>query len=893
MSSPSAWCSRTLAMFGLAASLCAADGPAAEHAWKQVGWGGGAFYYAAAWHPTDANIVYLGGDCAGAYRSEDKAKSWTFANNGIAGYGVFSLAVSPAAPDQVWVLTEDGLCKSTDRARTWQTIPDSVARKLDIRAVKNGTVRAVAADPANAEVVYAGSRTGALFKTSDGGLTWKELSYRDALPPAPAGPAFLGAGALRLTYDGKANGPDALGRVSRFYGEGKSAKDWSGNATLSARLFVPADGPAIEVALVVQSGDAWKWEQGRFAVAQPGAWTPVSFDLGGIAAIASVRMVHVVVKPQDTTWKGEVLLDAVALQRAGAAPLVAGTAPDDQTTLIADFEQAGSTDDWKVNTSAADSRKLVTAKQSQEKRGGDVVSSVAVAGGAVYVSSTKYGVFRSDDGGMTWTVLDTPKSVMSVTVGVHAPDVVWAACGTAGIVRSTDRGRTWTPVALDPALKLAVREIAVHPAKPGRVYAIANKDWSGHLFVSDDQGATWTRSNRVRNDPVGNPTLPLETARGEFAAGFSGLSVITNIALNPANPDELVISANWRNVTSSDGGKTLVETAAGCDNTCVTDIQFLNGRTFVTAMDEGLLVSPDQGGTWKSLFPLKYEENTSGHFWRVRVAEVGGRTRIVTTASPWKSYGDPKCANRVYVSEDDGASFAAVFTGLPTYVPNVNCMWGRSFPRALTQDPTNPANLYLGMDGDAESGPGREGGGVFRSTDGGLNWARCAGQPGSRRMYYGLAIDPTEPKRLFWSACGTGGGAWRSTDEGATWEHVFKTEQWTFNLEVLPSGTVLVAGNNLYRSTDHGAQWKQITSFASDATIVGLAVDPADERRMWLARTTWSGAADGGIYRTSDGGASWQEITGDIGFRKPQILRYDAANRTLWAGGVGLFTIKQ
>ncbi|MCX7007736.1 MAG: hypothetical protein NTY53_10900 [Kiritimatiellaeota bacterium] len=57
--------------------------------------------------------------------------------------------------------------------------------------------------------------------------------------------------------------------------------------------------------------------------------------------------------------------------------------------------------------------------------------------------------------------------------------------------------------------------------------------------------------------------------------------------------------------------------------------------------------------------------------------------------------------------------------------------------------------------------------------------------------------------------------------------------------------------------------------------------------------THWGDSANGGVYRTTDGGASWQEITGTLPYRKPMILRYNATTHDLWAGGVGLYRIKQ
>ena len=220
-------------------------------------------------------------------------------------------------------------------------------------------------------------------------------------------------------------------------------------------------------------------------------------------------------------------------------------------------------------------------------------------------------------------------------------------------------------------------------------------------------------------------------------------------------------------------------------------------------------------------------------------------------------------------------------------------MWGRSFPRCLAQHPTDPNILYMGMDGDPEPGKNLPGGGIFRSADGGKTWTRCATQPGGLRLYYGLVVDPSNPKRLYFSVCGNGGGAWMSEDEGATWTHIFKNEGWPFNLEVSKEGAVLVGGQNLWRSTDQGKNWKKLTSFTGDQTVIGIATDPADAKRLWISRTTWDSSDHGGVFRTVDGGASWQEITGDIGFKKPQVLRYNADKHELWAAGVGIFKLAQ
>jgi photosystem II stability/assembly factor-like uncharacterized protein len=364
----------------------------------------------------------------------------------------------------------------------------------------------------------------------------------------------------------------------------------------------------------------------------------------------------------------------------------------------------------------------------------------------------------------------------------------------------------------------------------------------------------------------------------------------SNIAISPSSPDTIFMSANWANFLSTDTGRTWTESDRGADISCVQDIQFCAGKTYAVAMDEGLLVSEDNGAAWRQLVPRKYKLGLSGHQWRVLVTRQGEIERIVSTVSPWR--GAEEYPNAVLVSSDGGKSFTQSHHGLPAYVPKVNCMWGQGYARALAADPTNSDVLYVGIDGDPEPGKGRSGGGVFKSMDGGRTWQQLPNQPGSRRMFFGLTVDPTEPRRVFWGACGEGGGVYRSEDAGATWQRTAAGETWVFNVTATPSGTVYCGGNNLWRSRDHGQTWKKLTNFKG-FTVVGTAADPRDEQRVWISLVTWGNNAEGGIYRTTDGGATWQDISGDIGYRKPLVLRYNADTRELWAGGVGLFRTKQ
>jgi photosystem II stability/assembly factor-like uncharacterized protein len=401
--------------------------------------------------------------------------------------------------------------------------------------------------------------------------------------------------------------------------------------------------------------------------------------------------------------------------------------------------------------------------------------------------------------------------------------------------------------------------------------------------VSKDGGKSWKGSWTLQVDLDGNPT--------RHYGGTDPTTHIVhpmNVAINPMNPQEVFISSDWRASWSGDGGTTWQERSRGADISCITDIRFSKGRTYATAMDEGTLLSEDNGKNWRQLWPLKYIPEISGHYWRVAVNTVNGADRIITTSSPWNTK-----LRRVVFSEDGGKIFKNTTSGLPDYIPKSNTMWGQGHPRALAVDPNDPKVVYLGLDGDATEG--KTGGGIFKSEDGGANWKQLPNQPGSRRMFYGLAVDPTDSKRIFWGACGDKGGLYRSLDGGASWTNVFHDEQWIYNVLVTADGTVYSSGKNLWRSTDHGETWKKLTAFNSPdkRSLVGLEVDPRDPRTIWISTGTWNGDADGAVYKTTDDGATWQDITGNLPYVKPQILRFNPETNELWAGWVGLYKIRQ
>lgn len=674
-------------------TACAA--PTAENstpAWTPTGWGGGGFYYSAAYHPTRDGVILLGMDVAGVAKSTDHGKTFRMVNTGLVDYGVYSLAIDVMNSDIAYAATEGGLHKSTDGGETWKHIPKTGKKELRITGERYNSVRAIASDPSDSSIVYAASPGGKIYKSTDGAMTWRVVHQANA------------------------------------------------------------------------------------------------------GAICSVS--------------------------------VSGIRPE-----------------------------------------------------RVVAATELHGLVLSEDKGETWHALPSPAKAFHAMFDPSDDDVIYGAFGTDGVHKSTDKGATWKKISAGLDANFKAREVAVSPANPRDVYLIGAIGWSGGFYYSNDAGETWVRSTTLKPDHAANPTLPDEGA-------IAALSVPTNIALSPVDPKKLYLSVNWRPVHSSDGGKTWEERVKGADITVQTDIRFSGDRVYVSAMDEGAFVSEDQGKSWKALWPRAYNRELSGHNWRLAVTRINGVDRIIATGTPW----DGKDAQFVVISEDGGKTFKTTTEGLPTYKITANTMWGRGYPRALAVDPSDPKIVYLGIDGDPTEG--KTGGGVFKSLDGGYTWKQLPNQPGSRRVYYGLAIDPTDPRRILWGACGDEGGVHLSEDGGDSWTRVLKQDMWIFNVHATKDGTLYAGGNNLWRSTDHGKTWTQLTQIKG-RSVVGIEVDPRDGNTIWISAVNWDGSSKGDVFKSTDGGATWENFTGNLMHRKPQILRFNPKTNELWSGQTTLNKIQQ
>jgi len=189
---------------------------------------------------------------------------------------------------------------------------------------------------------------------------------------------------------------------------------------------------------------------------------------------------------------------------------------------------------------------------------------------------------------------------------------------------------------------------------------------------------------------------------------------------------------------------------------------------------------------------------------------------------------------------------------------------------------------------------GATGGGVWKTTDGGMTWlpttdsTRMAGSIGA------IAVAPSDPNVVYVGTgespprgnVSPGNGMYRSTDAGRTWAAAGLADAGQIaEIVVHPTNPDLawaaVLGHifgpsdqrGVFRTTDGGKTWQRVLFRDANTGAIDLEMDPSNPRvlyaALWQARrypwTFESGGSGSGLFKTTDGGDTWIEITRNAG----------------------------
>jgi photosystem II stability/assembly factor-like uncharacterized protein len=201
------------------------------------------------------------------------------------------------------------------------------------------------------------------------------------------------------------------------------------------------------------------------------------------------------------------------------------------------------------------------------------------------------------------------------------------------------------------------------------------------------------------------------------------------------------------------------------------------------------------------------------------------------------------------------------------------------------------SNAVCGVQGDPMTYYfGSTGGGVWKTTDAGLNWKNCSDGFFNTGSVGAIEVAPSDPNVLYVGMgehavrgvmTSHGDGVYKSEDAGRTWKHLgLPNSRHIAEIRIHPQNPdvvwVAVQGavhgpseeRGVYKTTDGGQSWEQVLYVNASTGAADLSIDPSNPRilyaAMWEHRrypwTVLSGGEGSGLYKSVDGGISWEKL---------------------------------
>ena len=514
--------------------------------------------------------------------------------------------------------------------------------------------------------------------------------------------------------------------------------------------------------------------------------------------------------------------------------------------------------------------------------------------------------------------------IRAIAIHPTNPSIVYAGAASGGVWRTANGGATWTPLT-DTQCSLNSGSIALDPVNPEIVYVGTGEPTQSNgcgLLRSFDGGTTWTEINGGGVLAPVNGTQTTRAYRIRIAPSTAGSQTLTTVlyAANNGLHRSLNSGTSWTTILT--GLVSDVEFDPADDNIVWA------ARAGLGSAQNGVYRSTDRGLTWQQVYTasttaqriaLAVSPARAGSVWAVEV--VGGRasslvrldgaTAALTTLSINGVYGvtqrgdfagqstynlvlevDPQDANtvimggtRMYRSRNGGQSFTVI-------AYDVHADW-----HAFEFAPSDPTVIVGGCDG-----------GVHASYDRGNSWVSRNTNISVTQFYPGIAVHPTLPDVIagglqdnsslwgfgsgFWTmSAPSGDGGWNAfspTNPNQFWTTSYgtgfivrvtrnplgtgvsllgrgftSTDRKAFLspmiIDPLNATTLYYATYRVWKTTNEGAVWTPISgdlTKGGTATITSMAVSPVDPRFVWV------GTSDGNVQLSLDGGVTFAVVSG-------------------------------
>lgn len=451
------------------------------------------------------------------------------------------------------------------------------------------------------------------------------------------------------------------------------------------------------------------------------------------------------------------------------------------------------------------------------------------------------GVCRSEDGGQTWTACreglptrvgktgepaQMTSNLRELVVDPRDANVVYTgdwAWVSAGIYKTSDGGKHWARATQHVGAGKnmdygwitqwgpAVECLALSAARPDRLVL----GTSGHVFLTDDAGATW-QQRYCRTFPD-----------GRFAGNGLEVTCFNSLTADPTDPQRLYFGyMDIGLLLSTDGGASYRASNQGmkyrgnCFRVVLdpADPNKLWAGTGEWGSNHGdLCRSTDRGATWTVVGnPASgLPDGQTRHLFVDPTSPAGRRTLLVTSNR-----------NGVFRSTDDGLTWQACNTGLPEMA--------KVEPRRLLADPQDPKHLLVALGGAPQSGAG-----LYETRDQGGTWQRLKAQLAGQENAVGFVSDVQDLV---------------AGNDGFGTLYLCQRERY----EGSAQPPVMFPGG-LFRSRDGGQTWERLHDYHFCRTVV---VSPADPQVLYLATTDHPYHDDSralGVLKSRDGGKTWQQ----------------------------------
>jgi photosystem II stability/assembly factor-like uncharacterized protein len=584
--------------------------------------------------PQHARVMFAS-SAAGVFKSANGGRTWR--PQDLSRSRVAELAMAPGDPKTLYVGTARGVVKTTNGGTSWEATSSDIlgnetAERRQHRA-DEGYVYALVVDRRDPDIVYAGTWETGVFKTTDGGASWRPIGLGsvNTLVLDPRDPETIYAGAV-----GAAAGPGSIYDWSGVFKSSDGGASWQPvglQGTNVAALALDLQDPETVYAgtdgkgLVKSTDGGVSWRAAGLQGTNVGA---LMLDPQHPNTVYAGTDENGVFKSTDggRTWRALTMLrgaELLALHPGNPAKLYAGSVGRILTSL-----DAGRS--WRATGRGP---------------GAASISAFAVDArtGTAYAGIDEGGIAKKVGGRWRTVNMHTPlvagdvataQTVRALAVDPRDPDVVYAGTeDPAGILKSTDGGRSWRGLRVPwkpwiPDRGAAtVSALAVDPQNPKTVYAYTEDfadNGSPVWFKSTDGGATWEVADYAFLDsyPSALAFGPLDSdtlyAYGDAAAllkstnggatwqraGYPFIPAslnVENLAIDPREPATLYAAAGEQDegeglFKSTDAGSSWRAVGLKGYNVWALAIDPRQRQTVYAGTDGGLFRSTDGGGSW-------------------------------------------------------------------------------------------------------------------------------------------------------------------------------------------------------------------------------------------------------------------------------------------------------